>query len=270
VATLTNLGFETGVPEIPGLAPGWAFEVVSTVEEYAAYDAGYYPIAWESFRFDWGASDWARDLGSGVAAIYTEDLLIPAPEVEHFAVGWDNLTWILGLAASEQALYDSESADSFEGSWNISTWQLGLASTTTATYDGENYEDFEESWNIASWTTSLGANAAASYDGTSPESVEDFEEVTPLVEFAVEISSSLCIALAHPLLDDDRVRIDSTGTPPGGLTTTLDYYVVNASTNTFQLAREPAGTPIDFDHQGGGSHYVLRDPSRFWNRLLED
>jgi hypothetical protein len=270
VAALTNLGFETGIPEIPGLAPGWTFEVVSTAEDYAAYDAGYYPIAWEDFSFDWGVDPWSAPLGAGEAAIYTDELLIPAPAFEDFAVGWSNVTWIAALAATEQAQYDGENPEDFEESWDNSSWQTGLGATGTAQYDAENHEDFEESWNIATWGTSLGATSAASYDGAAPEAVEDFAEVEPPIPFSVDVATDVCTAIGHPLNDDDMVRVDSSGTPPGGLSTALDYYVVNATADTFQLARVVAGTPVTFDHQGGGTHYALRDPTRFWNTLLED
>ena len=45
-------------------------------------------------------------------------------------------------------------------------------------------------------------------------------------------------APAHGLSNDDRVRFyaPAGGSLPGGITTTTEYYVINSTTNTFQIS----------------------------------
>lgn len=60
----------------------------------------------------------------------------------------------------------------------------------------------------------------------------------------------------HGLVDDMIVTLDSTGTMPGGLVTATDYYVVSATTSTFQLSSTLAGAPEDITSAGVGGLVV--------------
>ena len=59
---------------------------------------------------------------------------------------------------------------------------------------------------------------------------------------------------AHGLKDGDRVYLTAVSVPsePGGLPSGTLFFVVNKTTDTFQLARTPGGTPIDVTSAGTG------------------
>lgn len=57
--------------------------------------------------------------------------------------------------------------------------------------------------------------------------------------------------------DGTPIRIVTTGALPTGLTVGTQYYVVNASTTTFELAATAGGTPIVTSGSQSGSHTIL-------------
>lgn len=58
-------------------------------------------------------------------------------------------------------------------------------------------------------------------------------------------SDDVIVASAHGLTNGDKIQFTAL-TGGAGLETNKTYYVVNAATNTFQLAAEPNGAPINF------------------------
>lgn len=56
----------------------------------------------------------------------------------------------------------------------------------------------------------------------------------------------------HGLVNGDAVTMITTGTMPGGLIANTVYYVVNATTNTFQISLTTNGPSIDFTSTGTG------------------
>lgn len=271
MTTLQNLGYESGMPGAPGAAQYWTVTVGASVEEYAAYNGVDFIEAWESFEF-W-TSDWTKELGATSAAVYASTSLVPLT-VEGFEEGWDATPWLSSLGATAAAQYGTalEAFESFALEWNTAGWQLGIGATSTANYDvgsPEPREDFEEEWNTAGWQLAIGSTVAASYDGAVPEAVEDFNEVFPPVVVSVDPGTSTFTAAAHGLTNGTLVRFRTTGQPPGGLSPALDYWVVGAATNTFQVARSVGGPAVAMDHQGGGTHSWLADPTRYWNDLLD-
>lgn len=64
-------------------------------------------------------------------------------------------------------------------------------------------------------------------------------------------------AAAHDLQNGDRVRITTTGALPTGLATITDYYVINAGSDTFNLAATYGGSAIATSGTQSGTHTVL-------------
>lgn len=64
----------------------------------------------------------------------------------------------------------------------------------------------------------------------------------------------------HPFETGMRCQFSTTGTLPGGLSASTDYWIINNGTNTYQVAssRQNAldGTPISLTSQGSGTHTV--------------
>lgn len=59
---------------------------------------------------------------------------------------------------------------------------------------------------------------------------------------------------SHGLNNGDIVFVRSTGTLPTGVTADTPYYIVNKTTNTFQLALTAGGSAIDITTAGSGTH----------------
>lgn len=71
------------------------------------------------------------------------------------------------------------------------------------------------------------------------------------------------------ILTGTRVRLTSSGTPPAGLATATDYYVIKVSDTTFKLAtsyaNSIAGTAIDITSAGTGTHTITWLLPRYTN-----
>lgn len=65
---------------------------------------------------------------------------------------------------------------------------------------------------------------------------------------------------AHGLPDGTPVVFTTSGSLPTGLTPGTTYYVVNADTDTFEVAATPGGTPIDTSGAGSGTHTATAVP----------
>lgn len=59
----------------------------------------------------------------------------------------------------------------------------------------------------------------------------------------------------HALLDDMSIRLTSDGTLPAEIREDQFYWVVNATTNTFQISRTKGGAVHTFTDDGTGTHY---------------
>lgn len=69
-------------------------------------------------------------------------------------------------------------------------------------------------------------------------------------KYVVDTGNDTIEAPAHGFSNDDRVAFWG-GTPPGGLTEGTHYWVVNATTDDFQVASSQGGSPgIDLTSQG--------------------
>lgn len=64
---------------------------------------------------------------------------------------------------------------------------------------------------------------------------------------------------AHGLPNGSTLTLSTTGALPTGLTAGTTYYVVNAATNTFQLAATLGGTAINTSGSQSGTHTAIAD-----------
>lgn len=70
--------------------------------------------------------------------------------------------------------------------------------------------------------------------------------------------SQLLTSTAHGLVNGNQVRFDSDGILPNGLFFALYYFVVNATTNTFQVSTTSGGSPVTLVDAGTGHHNVTK------------
>ena len=80
---------------------------------------------------------------------------------------------------------------------------------------------------------------------------------TAAVGITFTASGAVLTATDHGLNDGEAVTLKTTGVLPGNLSNQREYFVVNASTNTFGLALTKGGTAITTSSAGTGVHTVL-------------
>jgi hypothetical protein len=67
-------------------------------------------------------------------------------------------------------------------------------------------------------------------------------------------STSNIDSTAHDFNDGDEVVLTTTGTLPTGLSLATTYYVINSSTDDFELSLTPGGSAVTFSDDGTGTH----------------
>ncbi len=73
----------------------------------------------------------------------------------------------------------------------------------------------------------------------------------------VNTSTDVITIATHGFIESQAIRINTTGTMPGGLSSNQTYYILNATTNTFQLSTTREGTlAIDLTTGGSGTHTI--------------
>lgn len=98
--------------------------------------------------------------------------------------------------------------------------------------------------NLTGWTTLTDANGTRTFvrdvDGDSRINVPQFDPAT-----------NLFTSNNHGLVNSTRLRL-TTGTLPTGFSGTIDYFVIAATTNTFQLSATAGGTAVSGTSTGAG------------------
>lgn len=67
-------------------------------------------------------------------------------------------------------------------------------------------------------------------------------------------SPGVCTLVDHGYSDGDSLTLTTSGALPAGLATGTTYYVVNATSDTFELSLTAGGTSIDTTDAGSGTH----------------
>lgn len=65
-------------------------------------------------------------------------------------------------------------------------------------------------------------------------------------------------AVAHGLLDTNKVQFSTDGTMPAGLLANQDYYVINSAANTFRVSLTSGGSQVNITTDGTGTLQVRR------------
>lgn len=78
--------------------------------------------------------------------------------------------------------------------------------------------------------------------------------------FTAAAATDLITSNAHGLKSRDMVVLTTTDTLPAGLATNTVYYVINETTNTFQLSAQKDGSPVNITDAGTGTHtFTMHD-----------
>lgn len=94
--------------------------------------------------------------------------------------------------------------------------------------------------------------------------------------FTASAGTDLITATGHSRVNGDKLRLETTGTLPGGLAAATDYFVRDLSGATFKLAATPGGAAIDITSAGSGTHNLTTptgeyvDARVYWNEAPQD
>jgi hypothetical protein len=248
----SNLGFETEDAGNPGFADSWTTSFTNTAYSVAGFDVGGtldYPVerfegAWLSNEDFIDAFTFPFDVAQVIGAIFDTAGTVPQG-FEDFEELWDsNETYLFEWTSGEAAQFD-----------------------TTP----EGYEDFEEDWSSnESFDFVMGSVTAASFDsGGTPENFEDFEETKEPFVFTVNVASDLILKTSHGLSNNQTVTLSNVGGElPGGLNEGYEYFIINSTSNNFQLSATQGGAVIGISSVGVGTHTLTPDPTVFWVEFM--
>jgi hypothetical protein len=85
-------------------------------------------------------------------------------------------------------------------------------------------------------------------------SIEDQQNFVKIE--SINVSTNVITINNHGFSDATPVYIVSTNTFPGNLGPQVQYYIRDATTNTFKLASTVGGTAIDITSVGAGNNYI--------------
>lgn len=87
--------------------------------------------------------------------------------------------------------------------------------------------------------------------------VISIEDQTNFVKIeSINTSTNVITITRHGWADTTPVYVVSTNQFPGGLGPQVQYYVRDATTDTFKLAASPGGVAIDITSVGAGANYI--------------
>lgn len=266
-----NPSFETADPANPGLAQSWTLAVVSfmTIAGYAL--TGGLERAWEDFGDGW-VTGYSLQSGASTPAVFSAAIFATPPAFESFDAGWGmDHPLALELGALASASYGSplDPFETFEVEWFSGTYATVLGTMVNAAYGSgtEAFDTFETEWFTGTYSTTLGATTAASYGGAV--AYEDFSPAFTPIPFTANPSTDTFSAPAHGMSNGKRVLVTTTGHLPDGLGVANYYFVIGATTNTFQLSATSGGAAIDVTSPGSGTHTVISDGTTEWGLLLD-
>ncbi len=76
---------------------------------------------------------------------------------------------------------------------------------------------------------------------------------TPEAAFTAA-TTDIITSNSHGLQNGDLIQVTTTGTLPGGLTASTNYYVIDATANTFKVSATPNGPAVNITSAGTGTH----------------
>jgi len=294
--TIANGSFETqATAGQVGQAESWSVSETSTGEEFAEFtnNTGTTPnttSGQETFEGEWPTSFYAGLIGSFVG--YWTDIN-PALftgggttlDEDGFEIGW---------GTGHQRVIDSESApfgfavfgtgtDEYDG---FDDWPDDLvtsfvpADLEAASFDSttpEDLEDFEEEWlsneDYLYAFVGIGTDLDDATFQTSAASLGDTEtfegELFDLVGVTSTPATNLLTFVAHGLTNGWVITFtNSGGRLPDGVLAETEYYVISATTDTFQISATSGGTWVAIGDYGFGTHTLHHDPTYWWTEEL--
>lgn len=278
MATFANLGFETAGTD-PGEAGSWTSSFTGGVQAFGDFSGGApaAPRPHENFEAGWSSNeDYLSTLASGDVTLAQFNTGDDATAFEAFEVEWSNDTYQSVITTAAGATFTGAlDAESFQSGWStnedyLSTLASGDVTVGQFTYavSGmssalQGFEAFEGEWdknqdNVS--TLGSGDVTVALFD-EGATAYETFAAV--LAPFPFSLDSDIFQAAAHPLSNGNRVRLTGPGLP-SHIVVGLTYYVINKTSNTFQVSLTLGGSAVVGDGSSSTSMRVVGDPAVYW------
>ena len=92
-----------------------------------------------------------------------------------------------------------------------------------------------------------------------------FSKFTFITFTVTTATPAVFTSTAHELAEGDKIRLETTGTLPTGLSLLTDYWVVynGMTADTFQVATSKGGSPLATTADGSGAHtWIKRNVAR--------
>lgn len=113
------------------------------------------------------------------------------------------------------------------------------------------------------WSNEIDQTALIAAANVCDEDVTLEATGTFTVQFATDPNQINPTTQPHGLFNSQIVRFTTTGTLPTGLLTDTDYYVVNATKDTFEVSLTVDGTPVALTGNGSGVHTYTAKEHRY-------
>lgn len=121
---------------------------------------------------------------------------------------------------------------------DIETDTQDLQTKTTVKHKINTKSTAGDTAQISAWVESNGTALSVTGSGTA---------------FTAAVSDTITSA-GHGLSNGDVLLLTSTDTLPAGLSVNTPYYVISATTNTFELSATSGGSAVDITDTGTGTH----------------
>jgi hypothetical protein len=263
MATLTNLGFETAGAS-PGLAGSWTTATTGAGAVYPDLSGGggEAPRPYESFEAGWGNDDYLTTLDPLSVVLADFNTGADTTAYESFEIEWGNDAYLFALGSAIAASFTGgANHESFDAGWGNDDYLTTLDTTIAASFTGGGaYESFEAGWGNDDYLTALDTTTACSFD----EGATAYETFAGLIApFAFSVSSNTFQAAAHPLSNGNRVVFTGPGLS-AEITVGLTYYVINKTTDTFQVSKTLGGVAIAVSDNASTTARCKGDPAVYW------
>jgi hypothetical protein len=283
--SITNYSFENAAasPAPSGRPLGWTVTEADSYIEYADFsvfgaspDEGY---PRETFEIGWPDADQeliaAFDDDNFELAIFDVG---PAQQlVEDFENNWGSPQGSFEISSLDFAEFDSLDYEAFESDWGTIIYSFATTDLSFAAFAANAYEEFEAYWrnNESSYvqTLILPTYTFASFAaGATSYAYEAFESSVFDRFFSVDVTANTIELAAHDFLDENIVYVypyNDESTLPAPLEEDTPYFVLNKTTDDFELEEQIGDGAIDITTAGTGTFKVKADYSKYWTEELE-
>ena len=87
--------------------------------------------------------------------------------------------------------------------------------------------------------------------------IDNWGRSTKVGDFTADNSTDVLTLNSHGLTDNNVVHMNNTGGGlPAGLSSATKYFIITATTNTFQVSLTSGGSAVDFTTNGTGTHHI--------------